>query len=253
MRSLRYSEATLEGEKAPLASLGSADEAPEAAGIEVARFRVGKGSFVNHCYVLIDNPTRSCFLVDPAWDAAGIAAFISQRGLSAAGVLVTHHHFDHVQLAEHFSVLYGCPIYVSEAEHNYYGLKLGRVVLVGDDCELRLGTTAVRPILTPGHTAGSTCFLAGDALFTGDTLFNEGCGACVGDGANPLQLYSSLQMLKTTIPRQARVYPGHRYHSDLGLSFDEVNRMNLYLQLDSAKQFVSFRMRKRQPRFFSFR
>jgi hydroxyacylglutathione hydrolase len=219
---------------------------------EVVRFRVSRGALVNHCYVVVDRSSRECVFVDPAWDAATLVDFVSRSGLTPKGVLVTHHHVDHVDLAQEMSSRYDCGIYLSEIEYNYYGVGLKRVILLRDEVAFTLANLPIVPIVTPGHTAGSVCYRIGDSLFTGDTLFNEGCGVCMGDGANPIQLYASLQRLKVIVPGASRVYPGHQFHSELGLTFEQISGMNLYLQFDRADGFVRFRMRNAQTRLMSF-
>ncbi len=220
--------------------------------MRLVELRVRKGRFVNYCYIIVDEAEQSCILIDPAWEELAFIEVIVRSNLTPVGVFVTHHHFDHIHLAEFFSREYGCPIYISEAEYNYYRLEFEDVVFVYDECPVVAAGITVCPIVTPGHTLGSTCYRVGDLLFTGDTLFNEGCGACGGDGANPVQLYFSLQRLKKSISGDTRIFPAHRFHSAVGASFDDVRAMNIYLQFDRLDAFVGYRMRGGQRRNLSF-
>ncbi|CAG8751616.1 558_t:CDS:2, partial [Dentiscutata heterogama] len=50
----------------------------------------------NLIYVIVDNDTKECIVVDACWDVDGIIKFIKDRHLKLVGAIVTHHHFDHV-------------------------------------------------------------------------------------------------------------------------------------------------------------
>lgn len=223
-----------------------------AGGNAVVRFRVSHGSVVNHCYVVANPRTGDCVFVDPAWEPEVLHGYVEQENLNPCGVLVTHHHFDHVHLADTLSQHYRCPVLLSEIEHNYYRLLFHDMVIISHQSELHLGELSVVPLLTPGHTAGGLCYRIDDALFTGDTLFNEGCGACGDDGSNAIQLFFSLQRLLRDVAPTTRVYPGHRFHTDLGRSLDELKRINIYLQFDRVDAFVRFRMRADQRQNMAF-
>ena len=62
--------------------------------------------------------------------------------------------------------------------------------------------------ITPGHTDGSACFLLGNALFTGDTLFLESVGRTDFPTGNKDQLINSVKRLYA-LPGDYTVYPGH--------------------------------------------
>ena len=50
----------------------------------------------NFVYLLGDEATRECVVVDPAWDIDGIVSAAGEDGYTIKGALVTHHHPDHV-------------------------------------------------------------------------------------------------------------------------------------------------------------
>ena len=74
--------------------------------------------------------------------------------------------------------------------------------------ELRVGRLAVSVLHTPGHTPGSCCFLCGDALFSGDTLFAGSIGRTDFPGGDDQAMAASLRMLAALEPG-IRVFPGH--------------------------------------------
>jgi glyoxylase-like metal-dependent hydrolase (beta-lactamase superfamily II) len=220
--------------------------------IQAIQIRVARGSLINYCYLVVNTDLNTAVVIDPAWDTTAIQKIITKFDADLLGVLVTHHHYDHMHLASYFAKRHNCRIYISEIESIYYGIADDRMTYFKDGENLFLGDIEILPIVTPGHTAGSSCFLVGDALFTGDTLFNEGCGLCHGNGADPVEMSRSLKKLKRIINDNVRIFPGHRYYSNLGLMFREVKNKNIYLQIENEDQFVKFRMRKAQKRLFSF-
>ena len=220
--------------------------------IRIVQLRVGRGRIINYCYLIVNLLSKCAIVVDPAWDMWSVQDNLRRHQARLRGVLVTHSHFDHIHLAHDFAVAHDCEIHISESEYNFYKLKDDRMILFHGDATLSVGGFEVSSIVTPGHTAGSACYLINDALFTGDTLFNEGCGLCYGPGADAAKMFASLAKLKRLIADDVRVYPGHRYYSDLGLTFGKIKEKNIYLQFDDEAQFVNFRMRKKHHDLFAF-
>lgn len=153
--------------------------------------------------------TGSAFVVDPG-DADPVLAALAQRGLRLGGVLVTHHHPDHVggvaALLGHCGAV---PVYGprgSPADCISHPLDDGVRIDV-------LGFTAT-VIAVPGHTLDHVAYFFADtggtapALFCGDTLFAAGCGR-VFEG-EPRMMHSSLARLGA-LPSETRVYCAHEY------------------------------------------
>ncbi|MCH9764075.1 MAG: MBL fold metallo-hydrolase [Gammaproteobacteria bacterium] len=177
---------------------------------------------------------------------------LSKYQAELKAILITHHHFDHIDLADSLSTKFNCRVIMSQQEITEYDVKLLNLSTFDGDAQLNICGFSIQAILTPGHTKGSTCFLIGDNLFTGDTLFNEGCGVCVGQGASPYEMFYSLQKLKKRILGQTKIYPGHQFGSYLGQTLQEITQLNIYLNIDNIDSFVKFRMRKLQPNMLSF-
>jgi len=216
------------------------------------KLRVSNGSTVNYCYILIDEVSKEAIAIDPAWDIDLIHKTISQYGAKLRAIFVTHHHKDHFDLANTLSMIYLAPVWMSLQEVEYYKISLDNLNTFDKDMRLMIGSFSVQAIVTPGHTFGSACYLIDECLYTGDTLFIEGCGLCRGKGSSAQELFRSLQKIKNIIPLNTKIYPGHRYARELGASFSYLLRHNIYLCIDDEEVFVRFRMRENQRNLFDF-
>ena len=89
-------------------------------------------------------------------------------------------------------------------------------MLVWDGDKLELGDLLVEVIHTPGHTSGGVCYLIGDNLFSGDTLFHGSFGRVdLGDG-NMRSLKESIIEKLFILPESTTVYPGHEEATTIG-------------------------------------
>ncbi|SAL32886.1 beta-lactamase domain-containing protein [Caballeronia udeis] len=207
----------------------------------------------NNNYLVVDPVTRQAVLVDPAWEIGKIEAALAAEQAVLCGILITHSHPDHINLAKPLSELYGCPIWMSKREIEVSGFRAERLVGI-DETPWVVGNLTITPLLTPGHTPGCVCYQIGEELFTGDVLFVEGCGICQ-DVASAHAMFDSLSMLKRRLSPLTRIYPGHTYDKPPGLTFDEVFKRNIYLQFRDKDSFAAYRLRKGQSakQLFAFR
>lgn len=216
------------------------------AGSEVATAHPVAGQMRNFMYLIGDPGSRRAWIVDPAWDVAGLIARAEEDGYEIAGALVTHYHPDHVGgdlfglSVEGLSALLerrGVPIWVNE--HEAEGLKKVtgvsdsdlRKVASGDT--LDLGSATLRFLHTPGHTPGSQCFLIGDRLVAGDTLFVHGCGRVDLPGGDPEAMYHTLTGKLAKLPSSTVLYPGHHYGPSPTSTIGDELENNLYLRIRS--------------------
>ncbi len=147
-------------------------------------------------------------VVDPG-DAAPVLAALDRRGLRLAGILVTHHHGDHVGGLDALRPRLQGPVCAPAGER-----------IPGPTVPLREGDTAAllglefQVLDVPGHTAGHIAYYwpgnaAGDPLlFCGDTLFSAGCGRLFEGTA--AQMHASLSKL-AALPGRTRVCCAHEY------------------------------------------
>lgn len=204
------------------------------------------GQMANFMYLTGDPLTRKALVVDPAWDVAGLLQIAREDGYEITGALVTHYHPDHVggdlfgmpiegvaALLEQEAV----PVYVNK--HEAQGLKVVTGVSdndlrkVDDGDTLELGEQTIRFLHTPGHTPGSQCFLVGDRLVAGDTLFVQGCGRVDLPGSDPEQMYYSLTQKLAKLPPETVLFPGHDYGMTQTSTIAEELENNLYLRVRS--------------------
>lgn len=204
-----------------------------------------------HCYIILSKNTKKAIIVDPVWDAGIFARKLA--GYELCAVLLTHHHFDHTNLAESMAQKYNVPIIMSHEEINHYKFNCRNLSGIGDGESLWFDDLQVTGILTPGHTMGGMCFLIDSHFFTGDTVFIEGCGYCGFDGGDPSQMFDSLQKIRELIVPSFLVYPGHSYGIAPGQSFDFVLNNNIYFNICERDKFIKFRTRKNQKELFSFK
>jgi hydroxyacylglutathione hydrolase len=145
------------------------------------------------------------FVVDPG-DATPVLESLRQRKLRLAGILVTHHHPDHVGGVPGLLAEYGgIPVY---GPANSPASCINRALGHGDRLDV-LGHEA-EVIAVPGHTLDHIAYFVADGLqlFCGDTLFAGGCGR-VFEGT-PAMMHQSLSRL-AALPAATRVYCAHEY------------------------------------------
>lgn len=216
-------------------------------------FKTKFGSFSNYSYLIIDNSYNHAFIVDPAWDLREIIKILNSTNSTLKAILLTHSHYDHVNMVKQLIELYDAKVYMSKKEAEYYRYFCENLYMLEDMEDIFIGNTKVTCLLTPGHTLGGMCFWTGECLFTGDTIFIEGCGLCSGPGGSARQMYDSIQKIKHLMPSSIRVYPGHSYGKEPGQTIYDLYRENIYFQIDDEQCFVDFRMRKKQKGLFDFK
>lgn len=159
---------------------------------------------------LVACPRTGRTVVDAADEADRIRRELEE--LEPVAVLTTHGHWDHVQAASVAGDL-GVPFALHPADAELAGLDPDLPLRHGE--EIEVGDLVIRALHTPGHTAGSTCFLVGDHLFSGDTLFPGGPGATRG-GEAFARIMRSIEEQLFTLPDHTLVHPGHGLDTTIG-------------------------------------
>lgn len=206
----------------------------------------------NNVYVIIDRKTRNAAIIDPACDMEQIEQLVKNKGINLNTILITHVHEDHIRRVEDIVLTFGSNVYISKQEKDFYSYNCENCITFEDNDEILIGETKVKCLLTPGHTIGSSCFLVKDSIFTGDTVFIEGCGNCVSEGSSATDMYYSIKRIREQISDTVKVYPGHTYYYSPGKEMSFLKENNIYFLIDEKEKFVEFRMRKGQSNHFNF-
>lgn len=210
-------------------------------------------TFLNYAYLGIDKTTRKAFVVDPSWDVSQMIQILEGHGASLVAVLLTHSHFDHTNMVSKLEMLYHPAVYISRTEADYYRYRCARLRTIEDMDRICIGDTEISCLVTPGHTRGSVCYWSGNNLFSGDTVFIEGCGLCESDGGSAEDMYYSIHRLIRLIPAHVKVFPGHSFGDPPGKEMSYLYKSNLYFQIDDINHFVKYRNRKNNTRIFDFK
>lgn len=194
------------------------------------------GSMMNYAYLVGDIDTKRCAVVDPSWDAALLMDAAQKEGWKITEILLTHTHFDHANALDELAEKTGATAYVHEDERGEVSAGLD-VVTTKEGSEIALGNTTIECIHTPGHTPGSQCFIIGDAVITGDTLFVGACGRTDLPGGSTDLILMSLQRL-ATLPEETIVYPGHDYGGAATSTIGEQKKSNPFMDVERAKKIL---------------
>ena len=179
--------------------------------------------FASNSYVLTaDNKTA--VVIDPS--EHNVIEVLKKNGLVCKYVLLTHGHFDHVgACGELFAK--GARICCSEREKDLIFSKEYLSIFGGvtvphfeiertfkDGEEVNLCGINFKVIVTPGHTAGSCCYVIENAGFTGDSLLKGSVGRWDLPTGNFSQLVSSIKKL-ASLDGDYKIYCGHGEDSTL--------------------------------------
>lgn len=185
------------------------------------------GNLETNCYLVWDEDTKDCFIIDPADDGVGVSEEIISKGLNPVGILITHGHFDHTLGALDLKLIFNIPVYCSQKD--FFLLKrqnqtathflkiqtsspnLTKIDINLDESkEIRLGNEIFEVIKTPGHTPGGVCFYnkKNKLLFSGDTLFAGLRGRTDLKYSSTEEIFNSLKTLMK-LPEDTVVLSGH--------------------------------------------
>jgi len=147
---------------------------------------------------------QQVLVVDPG-DATAVKAALHAQGLVLAGILVTHHHGDHVGGVQALAAGAALPVF-GPGNEDIEGIT--HFVQGGDRVELPELGLSFAVLAVPGHTRGHIAYAGHGAVFCGDTLFSGGCGRLFE--GTPAQMYASLGAL-AALPPETEVYCAHEY------------------------------------------
>ena len=201
---------------------------------------LGLGDFGTNCYI-IETEHKDAVIIDAPYSADIISREIDRLGLSLKMILLTHGHCDHIEAIGGLVEKYGCEVYIAEqdaamlqsrrlclAEYfnsDFAPFNGAKTLTDGDTVSLDGETLTV--ISTPGHSNGSVCYIHKDAIFTGDTLFQDSVGRTdFPDGDFAMEI-SSIAKLYSAVDKNYVIYPGHGEASDL----ESELKYNPYLEM----------------------
>ena len=189
---------------------------PARARVEIVQVRrIGKG-----CLSYVVGSDADAAVIDPAVDASVFIELARRRGWTITAVLDTHVHADHVTRAYELAERCRATLYLPRQQ------RVGRMHTPLDDgAEVRVGSSTLRALRTPGHTHESTSYVVDNvAVCSGDTLFLDTVGRpdlAAADSEEPRQraeaLFHSLHERLLVLADDLVVMPGH---ASLALSFD---------------------------------
>ena len=162
--------------------------------MEVKRIIVGP--IRTNCYIL--NKDKECLIIDPGDEAERIKKEITNKVI---GILITHHHFDHVGALEELKDFYQVPVY------DYNNLK---------EKNYKIGNFNFEVLYTFGHTSDSITFYFKDdkKMFGGDFIFKNSIGRTDLPTGNMKDMLKSIEKLKK-YNDNIIIYPGHGENTDL--------------------------------------
>ena len=191
---------------------------------------IALGQIETNCYIISDEQTGIGAVVDPAVCNEKLLKMIAESGMKKLQcILITHGHFDHIMGIKGILEKYpDAKVVISEEDSICLSdskcalLEDGVLendpikydITVNDGDVLEFGSMEIKVISTPGHTSGSVCYIIGDSMFSGDTLFCRTCGRTDLFRGSSDDMHESILKLGK-LDGNYDVYPGHGIFTDL--------------------------------------
>lgn len=188
------------------------------------------GPIQANCYLVYDEETKECMVIDPGAEGDRIVKEIQKNGLKVKYIVNTHGHSDHIGANQEVKEATGAELLIHEEDSSmltsaaqnlslYLGKNIDRPApdrRLRDGDVLDVGQVRFTVLHTPGHTRGGICLLSGKTCFTGDTLFEMGIGRTDFPGGSYSQIIDSIKSKLLVLDDDVAVYPGHGAHSTIG-------------------------------------
>lgn len=188
------------------------------------------GPMSANCYAVSSN--GDMIIIDPGVFNQTLKNFVDENKSKIKLILLTHRHADHLGGAVELKQACGAEIAIHQLDAqglesaqaslfnfvrgNDQQVKSSADRLLKDNDTIRVGDISIKVIHTPGHTIGCVCYIIGDAMFSGDTLFQGDVGRTDLPTGNYEQLINSLNKLKS-LKQNYKVYPGHGPATELDI------------------------------------
>ncbi len=181
------------------------------------------GGWASNCYLVIDGTGNHAVLIDPSSSPEKISERLADGGITLDAILLTHGHFDHMLTLDEVRAKTGAPVMLgrrdgdclTDASRSMFLRFNGTDTvfapadrLLDDGDEIPFGDCVIRVLATPGHSGGSVCYVVGEAIFSGDTLFEGDIGRYDFPDSSYAELRASLARL-SALDGDYRIYPGH--------------------------------------------
>ncbi|EGR0581033.1 hydroxyacylglutathione hydrolase [Vibrio cholerae] len=173
-------------------------------------------------YIWILSNDEKAIVIDPG-DARKVCDFLTDNNLSLEAILITHHHFDHIngvpELLDKFhDAKLIAPMSINSDLRSFFVTEGSQIILLDSIFEV---------IELPGHTDDHIGFRYKNMLFCGDVLFSSGCGK-VSNGQYEKML-SSLSKI-SSLPNNTIIYCGHEYTRDNLIFANYIEPGNEFIQ-----------------------
>ena len=171
--------------------------------------RLVGGTLESNGYIIYHKEGGGCFIIDPGYNPVKFIKAVKEHKLNILGILLTHHHYDHVGGVRKIRDLKGCPVYLHRRDADMYKDEVD--VLMEDGLNIALGEEIIKVLHTPGHTAGSVCYYSekSKAAFTGDTVFNVDLGRTDLKDGSQRDMENSVRNIIDLWGNEVVIHPGH--------------------------------------------
>lgn len=193
---------------------------------------IPNGTFVENCYLIVDEVAGVCAIVDPGEEAGLILHKVNETGARPVAIWLTHAHLDHVLGVPRVREATGAPIYLHPDDRPLYDYVPEQAAAFGlpradrlpppdrawvPGAAARVGSLSFDVRHTPGHSPGSIALVGQGMAFSGDVLFQGSIGRSDLPGGNLEMLMGSIERELLVLPDSTIVYSGHGPATTIGV------------------------------------
>lgn len=190
-----------------------------------------------NCYIVVSD-SQNAAVIDPGGEAERILDYLQTNKLTLKRILLTHGHIDHIGAVKVLKDRTGAGIYIHDLDAEMLNDPVKNLAspfrmayqpvspdhTFSDGSRISLDEITFTVMHTPGHTKGSSVFLTGTTMFSGDTLFQGSIGRTDFYGGDYEAMQRSLKKL-SELETDYTVLSGHGEKTTLG----EEKKYNPYL------------------------
>lgn len=188
------------------------------------------GPIDNNTYVLYDEDSKDCVVIDPSFAFDRVLARVRESGYTPREYWLTHGHYDHfVGTAYPESLSSGVQARLHPLDRILFDE--GRTTMrraipkianspeprydLSDGMILNVGKYEFEVLFTPGHAPGHCCFYCEKAgwLFSGDLVFYHSYGRTDLTGGDEAVLMKSIRERILCLPPETLILPGHENYT----------------------------------------